>query len=87
MSKIDADRAIRWQSEFGVRLRAVRKTSGLSQMALANMAGIDPTYLSAVEQGRRNIGLVNIHVLAEALSISPSVLFDLAIDITPEANR
>lgn len=39
-------------------------------MQLALAADIDPTYLSAVEQGRRNISLVNIHALAGTLNIS-----------------
>lgn len=80
MPKTSPDRSARWQAEFGSRLRSARKAQGLSQMTLANLAGIDPTYISAVEQGRRNVGLVNIHVLAEALSISPSVLFDTGLD-------
>jgi len=44
-------------------------------MALANAADLDPTYISAVEQGRRNVSLVNIHALAVALKVSPRDLF------------
>ena len=61
--------------DFGRRVRALRKVSGISQMALAHAARLDPTYISAVEQGRRNVSLVNIHALAAALSVSPRELF------------
>ena len=61
--------AARWQREFGERVRTVRKARGLSQMQLALLADIDPTYLSGVEQGRRNISLANIHVLAGRLGV------------------
>ena len=44
-------------AEFGERLRAVRLAFGLSQEALADLAGFDRTYVSLVERGRRNISL------------------------------
>lgn len=67
--------AAEWQRDFGVRLRAARLNKGMSQMELALAADIDPTYISAIEQGRRNVGLVNINVLAATLGISPRDLF------------
>src|SRR5579863_2066315 len=41
-------------AEFGERLRAVRLALGLSQEALADLAGFDRTYVSLVERGRRS---------------------------------
>jgi HTH-type transcriptional regulator, competence development regulator len=38
--------------EFGVRVRALRRDSGLTQRALARDAGVDFTYLSKIENGR-----------------------------------
>src|SRR5712692_1841038 len=38
--------------EFGVRIRALRRKSGLTQRALASAAGVDFTYLSKIENGR-----------------------------------
>ena len=67
--------AARWQREFGVRLREIRLAKGYSQMQLALAADMDPTYLSAVEQGRRNISLVNIRALAGTLEIDVADLF------------
>ena len=44
-------------------------------MELARAAELDPTYISSVERGHRNIGLVNIHVLAMTLGVHVGHLF------------
>lgn len=62
---------------FGRRVRALRQASGLSQEALAERAGIHRTYVSSLEQGRRNVGLDNIMKLAAALDVSPHMLFQV----------
>lgn len=64
-----------WLEAFGQRVVQLRRARGLSQQALAHAAGLDPTYLSGVEQGRRNLGLVNIHKIAQALGLTPGALF------------
>jgi len=61
---------------FGLRLKALRQERGLSQEALALNAELDRTYIGSVERGERNISLLNIQKLAEALQISPSDFFD-----------
>ena len=63
-----------WKADFGRRLREMRLSRGMSQMQLAHEVGLDPTYISSVERGRRNISLVNIHSLAVALSVPPASL-------------
>ena len=75
MSWARPEDAARWQEEFGRQLRELRLERGLSQMALAAAADLDPTYVSAVEQGRRNLGLVNIRVLAATLNVPVAALF------------
>lgn len=45
---------------------------------LALESGIARSYLGGVERGQRNIALINICRLAEALQISPSILMDFA---------
>ncbi len=57
-------------------MRALRQERGLSQEALADLAGIHRTYVGSVERGERNIALDNIWALADALGVSPARLVD-----------
>lgn len=59
---------------FGKRVAHLRKQIGWSQEKLALESGIARSYLGGVERGQRNIALVNICRLAEALSVPPSEL-------------
>jgi transcriptional regulator with XRE-family HTH domain len=54
---------------FGVKLRSVRETAGVSQEKLAERAGLHRTYVSSVERGQRNISLLNMEKLAHALQV------------------
>jgi DNA-binding XRE family transcriptional regulator len=62
--------------DFGYRLRALREDAGLTQADLAHRADVHVTYLSEVERGRRNLSLVNIWALAEALKTTPAAFFN-----------
>ena len=59
---------------FGRRVRELRKERGLSQEAFADRCGLDRTYISGIERGRRNVSLRNIDVIAQALGVSVSEL-------------
>ncbi len=56
-------------TEFGKRLRELRLERGLSQEKLGELVGLDRTYVSSTEAGRRNVSLKTIHRLAEALGV------------------
>jgi transcriptional regulator with XRE-family HTH domain len=71
----DKTQAHRWQEQFGQRLRALREREGLTQMALAEATGLHATYISGIERGRRNVSLINIHKLADALGVGVTSLF------------
>ena len=60
---------------FGQRIRTLRKERGLSQEQLADLSGLDRTYISGIERGIRNVALRNIEALAQALEVSISELF------------
>jgi transcriptional regulator with XRE-family HTH domain len=59
---------------FGQRLRELRQLRGLSQEELAAEAGLDRTYISSCERGKRNVSLENIYRLAAALDVEPHEL-------------
>ena len=63
---------------FGAAVREQRQQRGLSQEALADLAGLQRTYLSEVETGRRNVTLVNIGRLATALGVGVGELLATA---------
>lgn len=54
---------------FGRAVRKLRLERGLTQEGLAEAAGIHPRYVSDVERGQRNIGMVNVDRMAQALAI------------------
>ncbi len=61
--------------ELGNRIRKLRKYTGLSQEKFALKIGMDRTYYASVENGKRNISIVNIKKIADGFSISISELF------------
>lgn len=61
-------------AEFGSRVRARRQQLGLSQEALADVAGLHWTFVGQVERGRRNLSLHNLLKLATALEIDAGEL-------------
>jgi transcriptional regulator with XRE-family HTH domain len=61
-------------SNFGNCVRNARLALGLSQEKLAFDCGLDRTYISSVERGKRNVSLINIYKLAAALGIPATEL-------------
>lgn len=59
---------------FGERVREFRSRLGISQEELGDRAGLDRTYVSSIERGRRNVALENICRLATALEVDPGHL-------------
>ncbi len=61
---------------LGHRIREVRQTRGYSQEALALRAGVDRTYVSSLERGKRNVSALIVRRLAKALAVRPRDLWD-----------
>jgi transcriptional regulator with XRE-family HTH domain len=61
---------------FGKRIRELRLSTGLSQEKFALKIGMDRTYYSSVEAGKRNIALINIKKISDGLGVSVSTLFE-----------
>lgn len=66
------------KNKFGKNLRRLRHQRGLSQEALADICELDRTYLGGAERGERNVSLLNIIRIADALNVPASelLLFD-----------
>lgn len=65
---------------FGVRVAELRKRLGWSQERLSLESGVARSYLGGVERGQRNIALVNICRLAEAMNIHPMEMLNFSDD-------
>jgi transcriptional regulator with XRE-family HTH domain len=74
---MDKEYAERVQKRFGARMRQFRKAlkPKVSQEALADIAGLDRSYTGKIERGEKNVSLVNIHRISEALKVEPAELF------------
>ena len=60
---------------FGKTIRELRLQKGWSQEDLADRCNLHRTYIGGIERGERNVGLMNILILAKALEVLPSDLF------------
>lgn len=76
---------LRVRQKVGSNLRRLRKRHQMSQSKLAENAGLNRSYLSMVENGRRNISLDNLVSLALALNVEPVELFTLVEEAAPAA--
>ncbi len=68
------------------RIRLLRTDRGWSQEVLAELSGLNRSYIGAIERGEHNIGLDNIERLAAALETSIITLLNDAVSAahTPE---
>ena len=62
-------------SRFGAKLRILRKDRGMTQLHMAVEFGIDRSYISDVERGRKAISLPMLEIIALGLNMSLSELF------------
>ena len=76
MPGMDESRIAQIQKQFGARVREIRKQKQLSQEALALACALDRTYIGGVERGERNISIINIYKIAEALGVDAKELFN-----------
>lgn len=64
------------KDKFGKRLISLRKERKMSQENLSELSGLNRPYISAIEQGKRNISLEVIEKLAQALEIEIKEFFE-----------
>jgi DNA-binding XRE family transcriptional regulator len=61
-------------SRFGLRLREMRRSKNLTQLQMAVDFGIDRSFISDVERGRKSISLTFLEVIALGLNVKLSEL-------------
>ena len=69
--KTDTEGTLR---NLGDAIRAARKEVGLSQEALADAAGLDRSHMGKIERGERNVSVLNVVRVAQALGVSVTSL-------------
>lgn len=67
---------------FADNLRRARVAAGLSQEELADAAGVDRTYVSALERSKFAASLDVMERLATALSVTPASLLSDVGDVS-----
>jgi len=60
---------------FGLAVKKRRQELNISQEELADRALLHRTYIGDIERGKRNVSLINIVKLAQALNLSVADLF------------
>ena len=64
------------KSKIGKRIRETREKVEMSQKDLAYSADLDRSYIASVENGSRNISIVNIEKIAIALNVNLKEFFN-----------
>lgn len=62
--------------KIGKRIKELREAANMSQKDLAYTADLDRSYIASVENGKRNISIVNIEKIAVALSVTIKGFFN-----------
>ena len=61
---------------LGARIRELRLQRGLSQEKLAELCGLNRSYIGEIERGRANITLATLVTIAQQLQTTASELFE-----------
>jgi len=64
------------KSKIGIRIRNLREQQNMSQKDLAFSADLDRSYIASVENGQRNISIVNIEKVSIALGVTLQEFFN-----------
>lgn len=64
------------KDQVGLRIKQLRQSKGLSQEKFALEVGLDRTYITSVENGKRNISIQNLEKIWSFFDLTPSQFFD-----------
>lgn len=60
----------------GLRIKYYRMLRNLTQSVIAENLGVEESYVSQIENGKRNITMKTLYNIASALNVEPVKLFD-----------
>lgn len=66
--------------QVGNRIRELRNILGISQEELGFRSGVHRTYIASLEVGKRNISIVTLEKIVNALEISLSEFFNFTVE-------
>lgn len=61
--------------KIGQRIKDLREKAEMSQKDLAYAADLDRSYIASIENGQRNVSIVNIEKIAVALNVTVKEFF------------
>lgn len=64
------------KEQVGKRIKELRLAKNMSQEDFAFKCGLDRTYITSLERGKRNISLINLEKIANAFEMSLSEFFN-----------
>ena len=70
------------QKRLGARIRELRRKSGWTQDEFADLSGLHRAQVGAFENGRMNMTLASLHLVAQTLGVR---ILDLFIEVEAEA--
>lgn len=62
--------------KIGLRIKELREATEMSQKDLAHTADLDRSYIASIENGQRNVSIVNIEKIASALGVTLKDFFN-----------
>lgn len=61
---------------FGLHLKRIRTDKGLSYRKMAQLCKLDYAHIQRIEQGEKNITLLTLLAMSEALQVTPKDMLD-----------
>lgn len=62
--------------KIGLRIKHLREQAQMSQKDLSYAADLDRSYIASVENGNRNVSIVNVEKIAAALKLTLKDFFE-----------
>ena len=62
--------------KIGIRIKELREEANMSQKDLAYASDLDRSYIASIENGQRNVSIVNIEKIAKALGSTLTNFFN-----------